>query len=259
MPPRYAFWTILIDNAPTAFRAKRQEDLLPTLHQLRRTNKDVVLRWFAGGRLWASPEEARQGRGRAVPGETRGRDWRPGGDHRDPRARVSRKSSRPAGRDTQRRAQRAPAGAKTRPEGADRARQADTRGTGAQEPQWRTGPPTGHRRPPSGAGGEKGAGSRTGKPPHRFGRPARDRGQTESKWSGKGSTRPWESRPRDARGTSGRERPREAKPSAAGSSRGREPRKWAVPAAPADGSRTRPAPTEGPGLPAPPATDQDDR
>jgi hypothetical protein len=96
MPPRFAYWTILIDNAPTAFRAKDQADLLPTLQQLRRTNPDVVLKWFAHGRLWDSPEQAREARQpQPRPQERRGRDWRPGGQHRDPRART--KPSRPGG------------------------------------------------------------------------------------------------------------------------------------------------------------------
>lgn len=58
MPPRYAYWTILIDNRPTAFRARTLEELQPTLHQLRRTNRDVVMKWFARGRVWESPEAA---------------------------------------------------------------------------------------------------------------------------------------------------------------------------------------------------------
>ena len=64
MPPRYAYWTILIDNKPTAFRAREKEEMLPTFHQLRRTNRDVVLKWFARGRLWETPEAA-QAAGRA--------------------------------------------------------------------------------------------------------------------------------------------------------------------------------------------------
>lgn len=96
MPPRFAYWTILIDNAPTAFRAKDQADLLPTLQQLRRTNPDVVLKWFAHGRLWDTPEQAREAR-KPPPRlqEKRGRDWRPGGQHRDPRVRT--KPGRPGG------------------------------------------------------------------------------------------------------------------------------------------------------------------
>ena len=31
MPPRYAYWTILIDNKTTAFRARDREELVPTL------------------------------------------------------------------------------------------------------------------------------------------------------------------------------------------------------------------------------------
>ena len=86
MPPRYAYWTILIDNTPTAFRAREREELLPTLQQLRRTNKDVVMKWFARGRLWETPEEAHAaGRMAKAAGEKRRRDWRPGGQHKNPR------------------------------------------------------------------------------------------------------------------------------------------------------------------------------
>ena len=101
MPPRYAFWTILIDQKPTAFRAREQEELLPTLAQLRRTNSDVILKWFAHGRLWESPEEERIARvnraatrsqaARPRGTERRGPDWRPGGAHKDPRARFRRR------------------------------------------------------------------------------------------------------------------------------------------------------------------------
>ncbi len=103
MPPRYAFWTILIDQQPTAFRAREQAELLPTLAQLRRTNSDVVMKWFARGRLWESPEQEREaqhqrrerGRGGHVAAaagrEKRGRDWRPGGQHKDPRARFQKR------------------------------------------------------------------------------------------------------------------------------------------------------------------------
>ena len=33
---RGAFWTIIVDDQPTAFRAPVREDLLPTLKQLQR-------------------------------------------------------------------------------------------------------------------------------------------------------------------------------------------------------------------------------
>src|SRR5688572_32089489 len=100
MPPRFAYWTILIDNGPTAFRARDAEDLLPTLHQLKRKNPNVVMKWFSSGRLWDSPEAAREARRRrpAAPAEKRGVDWRPGGKHADPRDRFRKKkdSKRPA-------------------------------------------------------------------------------------------------------------------------------------------------------------------
>jgi len=92
VPPRYAYWTILIDHRPTAFRARERDDLLPTLRQLQRTNTDVLLKWFARGRLWDTPEQA-QWAHRNVPRtpERRGRDWRPGGAHEDPRARFRKR------------------------------------------------------------------------------------------------------------------------------------------------------------------------
>ena len=97
MPPRYAYWTILIVQKPTAFRAREREELLPTIHQLRRKNTDVVMKWFARGRLWETPDEAFAAQRRPRPaGEARGRDWRPGGAHEDPRARF-KKGRKPRG------------------------------------------------------------------------------------------------------------------------------------------------------------------
>jgi hypothetical protein len=98
MPPRYAYWTILIDNKPTAFRARDREELLPTLAQLRRTSADVVMKWFARGRLWESQEAERDAQQRPPVRERRGRDWRPGGLHRDPRDRFKPRENRDRGR-----------------------------------------------------------------------------------------------------------------------------------------------------------------
>jgi hypothetical protein len=99
MPPRYAYWTILIDAKPTAFRARDREELLPTLHQLRRTNTNVALRWFAHGKLWDTPEQAQWARRHLEKPERppRGAGWRPGGAHEDPRERLARrrKNARP--------------------------------------------------------------------------------------------------------------------------------------------------------------------
>ena len=91
MPPRYAYWTILIDQQPTAFRAKDREELLPTFAQLQRKNPDVVMKWFARGRLWDSPEQAQWSQRNLPPvSERRGPEWRPGGKHEDPRARFDK-------------------------------------------------------------------------------------------------------------------------------------------------------------------------
>lgn len=105
MPPRYSYWTIIAGGLPTAFRAAEREELLPTFSRLRQKQPDAEMKWFARGRLWESPADARaelehrraredeRGNGRtrgtdrggAGAGDRRGRDWRPGGDHRDPR------------------------------------------------------------------------------------------------------------------------------------------------------------------------------
>ena len=98
MPPRYAFWTILIDQQPTAFRARDREELLPTFNQLKRRNSDIVMRWFARGRLWDSPEQERDAQRQPRPVvERRTREWRPGGKHEDPRTRFKKK--RPGARE----------------------------------------------------------------------------------------------------------------------------------------------------------------
>src|SRR4051794_18858874 len=93
MPPRFAYWTILIDDNPTAFRAREAEELLPTLNQLKRKNTNAVMKWFSGGTLWDSPEAAEAARRRPpAAAEKRGPAWRPGGAHQDPRDRFRKKS-----------------------------------------------------------------------------------------------------------------------------------------------------------------------
>lgn len=126
MPPRYAYWTILIDDKPTAFRAHDKEELLPTLQQLKHTNPNAVMKWFARGKLWDTREQEQAvhkwrktaeaeslrsrprdrnagwasgpparptegGAPREKDRDKRGRDWRPGGEHRDPRARFGKR------------------------------------------------------------------------------------------------------------------------------------------------------------------------
>jgi hypothetical protein len=101
VPPRFAYWTILAGGLPTAFRAVHREELAPTFHRLKEKHPDAVMKWFARGRLWDSPDDARAAlerqrgdrgqtrRGSDERGETRNRDWRPGGSHRDPRQRFA--------------------------------------------------------------------------------------------------------------------------------------------------------------------------
>src|SRR5687767_8743247 len=113
MPPRHAYWTIIVDDQPTSFRAHDVEELLPTFNRLREKHPSATLRWFERGQLWESrdaakaagggegerrwegprpdrdgergdqPREARGDRPRDT--ERRGKEWRPGGEHRDPR------------------------------------------------------------------------------------------------------------------------------------------------------------------------------
>ena len=112
MPPRHAYWTIIVDDQPTAFRAHDAEELEPTLNRLKEKHPTAVMRWFERGKLWESRDAARaEGFGRGErrwegprperpddsgPGfsregrggdkeKPRDRKWRPGGDHRDPR------------------------------------------------------------------------------------------------------------------------------------------------------------------------------
>lgn len=104
MPPRFAYWTIIAGGLPTAFRSTEREELLATFNRLKEKHPDAEMKWFARGKLWNSPEEAREDRlartefrkpadgaqrrpfkPRRQPGERRGKDWRPGGEHRDPR------------------------------------------------------------------------------------------------------------------------------------------------------------------------------
>ena len=82
MPPRYAYWTIIAGGLPTAFRAAAREELLPTFQRIKDKHPDAQMKYFARGKLWESPEAARTAERRSG---TRGRDWRPGGNHRDPR------------------------------------------------------------------------------------------------------------------------------------------------------------------------------
>lgn len=83
-------WVIVVGQTATSFRARRRDDLIPTLRQLQRTQPDVDLRWFDRGQLWNSPEQARDAlRAQRQAPRDRGPDWRPGGSHKDPRAQFA--------------------------------------------------------------------------------------------------------------------------------------------------------------------------
>jgi hypothetical protein len=55
---RTAYWTIVMEGRPTAFRAGERDDLVPTLKQLQNRHPDTHLMWFQNGRYWRSPLDA---------------------------------------------------------------------------------------------------------------------------------------------------------------------------------------------------------
>jgi 23S rRNA pseudouridine2605 synthase len=79
MPPRHAYWTIIVDDQPTSFRAHDVEELLPTFNRLREKHPSAQLKWFERGQLWESRDAAREhGLGQ---GERRWNGPRPDRDH----------------------------------------------------------------------------------------------------------------------------------------------------------------------------------
>jgi hypothetical protein len=88
-PKRFAYWVIVAGAQPTAFRSRYVDDLVPTLKQLQRTQPTAELRWFERGRFWLSPAAAKAAsRAKRATARDRDADWRPGGVHKDPRARF---------------------------------------------------------------------------------------------------------------------------------------------------------------------------
>jgi hypothetical protein len=87
MAAKFSCWVIVSGAHATAFRSRYAEDLQPTLKQLQRTDPEATVKWFERGRLWESPEAAKEAPVRAY-GRSRGKDWRPGGAHVDPRAKY---------------------------------------------------------------------------------------------------------------------------------------------------------------------------
>ena len=114
MPPRYAYWTIIVDNQPTAFRAGLQEDLMPTFNRLKEKHPSATMMWFQNGKLWPTrvdAQEAMRARGEmGRRGDERQGGFRdrapaaPDGERRDRRERpewtpkaAATQSRRPAG------------------------------------------------------------------------------------------------------------------------------------------------------------------
>ncbi len=60
MPPRFAYWTIILDGIATSFRAHDRAEILPIFNQLKKKDPAALLKWFSGGKLWDSPEQAKE-------------------------------------------------------------------------------------------------------------------------------------------------------------------------------------------------------
>jgi hypothetical protein len=60
MPPRYAYWTILIGDEPTAFRSGSQDELMPTLKRLQQRHAEARMMWWQNGKLWNSRLDAQE-------------------------------------------------------------------------------------------------------------------------------------------------------------------------------------------------------
>ena len=60
MPPRYVYWTIIVDGQPTAFRSGSLEDIMPTFNRLKEKQPSAELKWFQNGQLWASRHDAQE-------------------------------------------------------------------------------------------------------------------------------------------------------------------------------------------------------
>jgi 23S rRNA pseudouridine2605 synthase len=180
------------------------------------------MKWFARGKLWDTPEQA-QWAGKNLPGsgEKRGRDWRPGGEHTDPRDRFKKK----------RRDGGAPQGAARPfqgrpPQGGQRPWRDKPSGPPRDRP-WRDkragGTPSDAPGKPSGAPGKPSGVAQVFRPAHKprgdrpwSGKPTSGPPRGDRPWSGKPTSgpprrdRPWSGKPTS--GPPRRDRPWSAKP-----------------------------------------------
>jgi hypothetical protein len=211
MPPRHAYWTILIGVSPTAFRAHERDELLPTFERLRAKHPEAVLRWFARGRVWINPEEARAAAAPPASDRGRGSDWRPGGAHRDPRDRFRGRKPDKEGRTGRPRESALPPGAPAARPPAGRKPWDRNASRPGQRPPWSK--PRDHRAQGPRPDNRKPQGPRLPwQKPHE----ARPQGSRPPGPRPPGAgARPWDNRPRDDRPRGGMpddRRPQGARP-----------------------------------------------
>ncbi|MCL4846953.1 MAG: hypothetical protein KJ066_10490, partial [Acidobacteria bacterium] len=177
------YWIIMLPDGPTAFRANTADELAPTLKQLQRAQPNAQIMWFERNRLWRSPGHAREvlEQERAA-ARSRSGGWRPGGDHKDPRAAYQltreQKRRRFMGKWQEQNAEKAgrggrspdrPAGWTPKPGGEGRPPTHDRRP--GFKPGDRSGRPPGNRRPAGGSGGWTPKPGGEGRPPTHDRRP----------------------------------------------------------------------------------------
>ena len=203
MPPRYAYWTIIAGRLPTAFRMTEREELLPTFRRIKQKHPDAEMKYFARGRLWSSPDEARveserlraaADARRSTRAPSRGRAWRPGGEHQDPRQKFKdAKKVRNQDRRQERFDRRHKA--HTPPADGDTPTRPAAKSTRAPRTEWRDRSPDAARPPGPGDRPWNDRGPRTPRPPTSGERPWTDRPPRD---------RPRDDRPpRDDRGGQG--------------------------------------------------------
>jgi 23S rRNA pseudouridine2605 synthase len=210
MPPRFAYWTIIVEGKPTAFRAQDRDELVPTFKQLQSKHPDAMMMWFARGRLWPSPEDARAAEGRGG-AERRDRDWRPGGEHKDPRARfdIPRDEKRRRFAQRMRRDERDGGGQRERPDQEREGRAGPSDPAGRSERPWRPKKPDWKPKPPGDRGDKPRFENRGDRPPRedRGPRPPRqDETRGDRPWRPKKPD--WKPKPPGARGPKPEWKPR---------------------------------------------------
>ena len=86
-----------MEGTSTHFRARTQKQLFPIFKKLQAKHPTAEMKWFEYGKLWRSPSEVGSkpdGINNDKDINKRSPDWRPGGNHSDPRARFKKKRKR---------------------------------------------------------------------------------------------------------------------------------------------------------------------